>query len=179
MREAPDVILIGEIRDRETMQHAIAYSETGHLCLSTLHANNAYQTLERIINFFPESSHVQLFKDLSLNLRGVVAQRLLRGTDDKRVPACEILLNTPYLSELIDQGEIEKIHDVLEKGRDSGMQSFDQSIYELYKSHKVSLQEALNNAESRSNMQIMVRLANGFNKDDISADLSIDGLPPT
>lgn len=176
MREAPDVILIGEIRDRETMQQAIAYAETGHLCLSTLHANNAYQTLERIINFFPESGHEQLLKDLALNLRGVVAQRLLIGNDGKRMPACEVLLNTPYISELIEKGEIEKIHDTMEKSQDSGMQSFDQSIYELYKNHQVSLQEALNNAESRNNLQIMIRLATGITEEDISSDLSLDGL---
>lgn len=178
MREAPDVILIGEIRDRETMQHAIAYAETGHLCLSTLHANNAYQTLERIINFFPESSHEQLLKDLALNLRGVVAQRLLIGNDGKRVPACELLLNTPYISELIDKGEIEKIHEVMEKSQDSGMQSFDQSIYTLYKNHQVSLQEALNNAESRNNLQIMIRLASGLTEEDIASDLTLNGLVP-
>lgn len=178
MREAPDVILIGEIRDRDTMQQAIAYAETGHLCLSTLHANNAYQTLERIINFFPETAHAQLLKDLSLNLRGVVAQRLLIGKDGKRIPACEILLNTPYISELIENGEIEKIHDVMTKSGDSGMQSFDQAIYALYKNKKVSLEEALNNAESRNNLQIMIRLAGGLTEEDLAADLSLNGLAP-
>jgi len=178
MREAPDVIFIGEIRDRETMQQVIAYAETGHLCLSTLHANNAYQTLERIVNFFPESSHEQLFKDLALVLRGVIAQRLLIGNDGKRIPACEILLNTPYISDLIDKGEIEKIHDVMEKSSDRGMQSFDQAIYTLYKNQQVGLQEALNNAESRNNLQIMVRRATGLSEEDISSDLSIDDLKP-
>jgi len=178
MREAPDVILIGEIRDRETMQHAIAYAETGHLCLSTLHANNAYQTMERIINFFPESSHEQLLKDLALNLRGVVAQRLLIGSDGKRIPACEILLNTPYISELIEKGEIEKIHDLMEKSGDSGMQTFDQAIFARYKGKEVSLDEALDNAESRNNLQIMIRLAGGLSEDDLAADLSLNGLAP-
>lgn len=177
MREAPDVILIGEIRDRDTMQQAIAYAETGHLCLSTLHANNAYQTLERIINFFPESAHEQLLKDLALNLRGVVAQRLLIGTDGKRIPACEILHNTPYISELIEKGEIEKIHEVMGKSGDSGMQNFDQAIYALYKNGQVSLKEALDNAESRNNLQIMIRLSGGsLSEDDVAGDLSISGL---
>ena len=178
MREAPDVILIGEIRDRDTMQHAISYAETGHLCLSTLHANNAYQTLERIINFFPDSTHDQLLKDLALNLRAVVAQRLLIGNDGKRIPAVEVMINTPYISELIEKGEIEKIHDAMENSRDIGMQTFDHSIFELYKNGKVDLEEALNNAESRNNLQIMIRLANGIDTENISSDLSIDGLAP-
>lgn len=176
MREAPDVILIGEIRDRETMQQAISYAETGHLCLSTLHANNAYQTLERIINFFPEASHDQLLKDLALNLRSVVAQRLLIGYDGKRMPACEILLNTPYISELIAKGEIEKIHEVMEKNRDRGMQSFDQAIFELFQNNRIDLQEALNNAESRNNLQIMIRLASGLSEEELASGLTLNGL---
>ena len=178
MREAPDVILIGEIRDRETMQHAISYAETGHLCLSTLHANNAYQTLERIINFFPESNHDQLLKDMALNLRAVVAQRLLIGKDGKRIPAVEIMLNTPYISELIEKGEIEKIHDAMENSRDIGMQTFDHAIFELYKNGRIELEEALSHAESRNNLQVMIRMANGIDENDVSPGLSIDDIVP-
>jgi twitching motility protein PilU len=172
MREAPDVILIGEIRDRETMQHAISYAETGHLCLSTLHANNASQTLDRIINFFPETAHHQLLMDLSLNLRAVVSQRLLIGCDGKRVPATEILLNTAHVSELIQKGEFDKLQDAMEHGRDQGMQSFDQSLYELYRAGKVSEEEALRNANSRNNLAVRFRLEHGARHDSFD-DLSI------
>jgi len=176
MREAPDVILIGEIRDRETMQHAISYADTGHLCLSTLHAANAYQTLERIINFFPESNHGQLLKDLALNLKAVVAQRLLVSNDGKRIPAVEVLINTPYIAELIEKGEIEKIHEIISKGHDNGMINFDKAIFELYKQGRVDLAEAMNNADSRSNLQIMIRLNQGIDQNNLSDDLSIDGI---
>jgi twitching motility protein PilU len=158
MREAPDVILIGEIRDRETMQQAITYAETGHLCLSTLHANNANQTLDRIINFFPDSAHQQLFTDLSLNLRAVVSQRLVIGTDGKRVPAVEILLNTPYISELIHKGEIGHIKDAMEHSSDMGMQTFDDSLYNLYQQGKISAEAALEHADSRNNVSLKIRL---------------------
>jgi len=161
LREAPDVILIGEIRDRETMQNAIAYAETGHLCLSTLHANNTYQTLERIINFFPEDAQKQLFMDLSLNLRAVVSQRLIQGLHGRRVPAFEILLLTPYISELIQQGKIDKIHDVIENSTELGMLSFDQSLFELYKSGHISRDEALHNADSRNNLGLRIKLSEG------------------
>jgi len=158
MREAPDVIMIGEIRDRETMQQAIAYSETGHLCLSTLHATNANQTLERIINFFPESMYKQLFVDLSLNLRAVISQRLVIGKDKKRVPAVEVLLNTPHVQDLIQKGLISEIKDAMEQSNEQGMQTFDQALYNLFMAGKISEQEALAHADSRNNLGLRIRL---------------------
>ena len=158
MREAPDVIMIGEIRDRRTMQAAIAYAETGHLCLSTLHANNANQTLDRIINFFPEAAHRQLLVDLSLNLQAVVSQRLLRGVDGRRIPAVEILLRTPYTADLIAKGEVETIKEAMKSSRDRGMQTFDQSLFDLYESGRITLDEALENADSRNDLQLRIRL---------------------
>lgn len=173
MREAPDVILIGEIRDRETMQHAMAYAETGHLCLSTLHANNANQTVDRIINFFPDSAHHQLFLDLSLNLRAVISQRLVSGIDGKRVPAVEIMLKSPYISELIEKGDIDTIKEAMEKSPDIGMQTFDQSLYELYRAGKISTEEALANADSRTNLLLKIRLSEGIKDENALGDLSI------
>ena len=158
MREAPDVIMIGEIRDRRTMQAAIAYAETGHLCLSTLHANNANQTLDRIINFFPETAHRQLLVDLSLNLQAVVSQRLLRGADGRRIPAVEILLRTPYVADLIAKGEVGLIKEAMKASRDRGMQTFDQSLFDLYDEGKITLDEALDNADSRNDLQLRIRL---------------------
>lgn len=166
MREAPDVILIGEIRDRETMQQAISYAETGHLCLSTLHANNANQTLDRIINFFPDSAHHQLLQDLSLNLRAVISQRLLHGLDGKRVPAVEIMLKSPYISDLIEKGEVSLLKDAIEKSTESGMQTFDQSLFELYAAGKISEEEALKNADSHHNLALKFRLSRGVADDD-------------
>ena len=159
MRESPDVILIGEIRDHETMQHAMSYAETGHLCLSTLHANNASQTLDRILNFFPETAHNQLLIDLSLNLRAIISQRLILGVDGKRVPALEILLNSPYMSELIQKGEISKLTELMEQTTEQGMQSFDQALYDLHQAGKVDLEEALRNANSRNNLALRIHLS--------------------
>jgi len=158
MREAPDVILIGEIRDRETMQHAIAYAETGHLCLSTLHANNANQTLDRIINFFPDTARHQLLIDLSLNLRAVVSQRLVRTVDDKRVPAVELLLRTPFVSDLIAKGEIDAIKEAMKQGAAVGMATFDQSLYELYAAGRISYKDAILNADSQTDLALHIRL---------------------
>ncbi len=158
MREAPDVIMIGEIRDRETMQAAIAYAETGHLCLSTLHANNANQTLDRIINFFPDAARHQLLIDLSLNLKAVVSQRLLRGIDRKRVPAVEILLSTPYVSDLIEKGEIAMLKEAMKQGMEHGMQTFDEALYRLYAGAQISYTEALEHADSRTDLALRVRL---------------------
>ena len=158
MREAPDVIMIGEIRDRETMQQAIAYSETGHLCLSTLHATNANQTLERIINFFPESMYKQLFTDLSLNLRAVISQRLVIGKDKKRLPAVEVLLNTPHVQDLIQKGAISEIKEAMEQSNELSMQTFDQALYNLFMAGKISEQEALSHADSRNNLGLRIRL---------------------
>ncbi|MCP4996149.1 MAG: PilT/PilU family type 4a pilus ATPase [Gammaproteobacteria bacterium] len=158
MREAPDVILIGEIRDRATMQHAIAYAETGHLCLSTLHANNANQALDRIVNFFPDSAHRQLYQDLSLNLKAVISQRLVKSKDGKRVPAVEIMLLTTFVAELIQKGDIHAVKEAMEAGGERGMRTFDQALYELYKEGQITLDEALKNADSRNNLSLRVRL---------------------
>ena len=169
MREAPDVILIGEIRDRETMEHAIGYADTGHLCLSTLHATNANQALERIINFFPESAHEQLYLDLSLSLNAVVAQRLVHGLDGKRVPAVEIMHTSAYVKELIQKHEIDNIKEAMEKNADGCMQTFDQSLYKLYDEGKISKEEALNNADSRTNLGLHFRLNESGTGNDISS----------
>ncbi len=179
MREAPDVIMIGEIRDRETMQHAIAYAETGHLCLSTLHANNANQTLDRIINFFPDTARHQLLIDLSLNLKAVVSQRLLRGTDKKRIPAVEILLSTPYVADLIEKGEIATIKEAMKQGLSHGMQTFDESLYRLYANGRISYDEAIAHADSHTDLALRIRLEGppprGGGHDD-TAGLTVEGL---
>lgn len=158
MREAPDVILIGEIRDQANMEHAIAYAETGHLCLSTLHANNANQAMDRVINFFDQSAHKQLLQDLSLNLRAIVSLRLIPGEKNKRVPAVEVMLNTPYVSDLIEKGEVDMIKEVMAKSRDQGMQTFDQALFELYKEKQISLENALKNADSKNNLRLKIKL---------------------
>ena len=158
MREAPDVIMIGEIRDRESMEQALMYSETGHLCLSTVHAANANQTMERITGFFPDYARKDILRDLSHHLRAIVAQRLLTGRNDKRIPAVELLLNTPHVQDLIQKGEIEKLKEAMEKGDEYGMSTFDQSLYELYHAKKISLDEALTNADSKNNLGLRVRL---------------------
>ncbi len=164
MREAPDVILIGEIRDRETMQHAIAYAETGHLCLSTLHANNANQALDRVINFFPETAHKQLLMDLSVNLKAIVSQRLIPGVDTKRVPAVEILINSLHVSDLIARGDISGIKDAMEHSELVGMCTFDQALFALYKSGRITAQQAIENADSKNNVQVRIRLDNGIDQ---------------
>lgn len=161
MREAPDVIMVGEIRDRETMLQALSYAETGHLCLSTLHAANANKALRRIVNFFPESAHSELFLDLSLHLQATVSQRLLPGTTSKRVPAVEVMLATPYIKDLIQKGEIDNIHDAMEKNADSGMQTFDQSLMTLYRAGRIHQKTALEHADSRNNLGIKMRLQEG------------------
>jgi pilus retraction protein PilT len=158
LRQAPDVILIGEIRSRETMEHALAFAETGHLCLSTLHANNADQALDRIINFFPEDRHKQLFLDLSLNLRGIVSQRLIPTVDGKRAAAIEILLGTPRVCDLIKNGKIDDLKEVMEKSATQGMQTFDSALYRLYQEGRISLQEALQNADSVNNLRLRIQL---------------------
>ncbi len=165
MREAPDVILIGEIRDAATMQHAIAYAETGHLCLSTLHANNANQALDRIINFFPDSAHRQLYNDLSLNLKSVVSQRLIPTKDGGRRAAVEILLQTSYVAELIQKGKIHDIKEAMEQGEQRGMVTFDQSLYDLFTEGAISLEEALSHADSRNNLALRIRLNVGGKKE--------------
>ena len=161
LREAPDVIMIGEIRDLETMQAAVAYAETGHLCLSTLHANNANQALDRIKNFYSESAHRQLYMDLSLNLRAVISQRLLRDVDGGRTPAVEVMLLSSYVSELILKGDTHAIKDAMEQSDIRGMQTFDQCLFNLYKAGRITLDEALQNADSRNDLALRVRLAEG------------------
>jgi twitching motility protein PilU len=159
LRQAPDVILIGEIRSRETMQHAITFAETGHLCLSTIHANNANQAIDRILHFFPEEMHNQIFMDLSLNLRGIVAQQLIKRADGKgRYPAIEILINTPLVSDLIRKGEVHKLKELMQDSREHGMQTFDQALYEMYLAGKISYDDALNSADSRNNVRLMIKL---------------------
>lgn len=176
LREAPDVILIGEIRDRETMQHAISFAETGHLCLSTLHANNANQALDRIVNFFPDNAKDQLLLDLSLNLRGIVSQRLIPTTDGARVPAVEVLLNSPYISDLIEKGDVDTIKEAMERSSDSGMKTFDQALFELYQSGRITKENALRHADSKNNLGLKIKLSEegqlsessnlSYNKDD-------------
>ena len=163
LRQAPDVILIGEIRSRETMEHALAFAETGHLCLSTLHANNANQALERIINFFPEERHKQLYLDLSLNLRGIISQRLVPTVDEKRAAAIEVLLGTPRVIDLIKGGKVTEIREVMEKSENQGMKTFDSALCELYDAGKITLQEALLNADSRNNLRLKIQLQHGNN----------------
>ncbi|HPE58824.1 MAG TPA: PilT/PilU family type 4a pilus ATPase [Thiolinea sp.] len=159
LRQAPDVILIGEIRSRETMEHALAFAETGHLCLSTLHANNANQALDRIINFFPEERRHQLLMDLSMNLRAFVSQRLVPTLDGKRTAAIEILLGTAMVSDLIQKGEIHAIKEIMEKSQEIGMQTFDSHLYRLYREKRISLAEALRNADSPNNLKLRINLS--------------------
>ena len=161
MREAPDVIMIGEIRDRETMQHAMAYAETGHLCVSTLHANNANQVMQRIMNFFPETAHRQVLMDLSLNLKGVVGQRLLAGANGKRVPAVEVMLLSPYVADLIQKGRTDEIKEAMSKSTELGMMTFDQSLYELYVRGDITQAQAIENADSKTDLSLRIRLASG------------------
>jgi twitching motility protein PilU len=158
MREAPDVIVIGEIRDQETAKHAIAYAETGHLCMSTLHANSANQSIERIINFFPEQAQKQLFMDLSLNLKGVISQRLLPSSGGKLALATEVLLLTSFVSDLIQKGRIDEIKDAMSKGNEIGMHTFDQSLFDLYKAGRLSREDALRYADSHTDLALRIRL---------------------
>lgn len=158
MREAPNVIMIGEIRDMETMKHALAYAETGHLCLSTLHANNANQAIERILHFFPDTAHEQILQDLSLNLRAVISQRLIIGLEKKRVPAIEIMLNTPFIGELIGAGKIENLKDAMHQATALGCKTLDDALYQLVVDGKISKEEALRHADSRTNLSLRFRL---------------------
>ena len=161
MREAPDVIMIGEIRDTETMESAIAFSETGHLCLSTLHSNNADQTMERILNFFPEPAHKNVLMNLSLNLRAIVSQRLVIGKDGRRLPAVEVLLNTPFIRDLIRRGNIHELKEAMERSLSEGMQTFDQSLFLLYREGRIELEEALKKADSRDGLALKIRMNEG------------------
>ena len=159
LRQAPDVILMGEIRDRETMEHAVAFAETGHLCMATLHANSANQALDRIINFFPEERRAQLLMDLSLNLRSLVSQRLVPTEDGLgRVAAVEVLLNTPLISDLIFKGEVGEIKEIMKKSRNLGMQTFDQALFDLFESHSISFEDAIRNADSANDLRLQIKL---------------------
>jgi twitching motility protein PilU len=159
LRQAPDVILIGEIRDKETMEHAITFAETGHLCMGTLHANNANQAIERIINFFPVERHLQIYIQLSLNLRAIISQRLLPGVDGKRVAAVEILLDSPRVKDLILKGEIGLLKETMAQSYNEGMQTFDQHIFELYMQGKVSQDNAIAYADSPNDMRLKIKMA--------------------
>jgi twitching motility protein PilU len=163
MREAPDVILIGEIRDSDTMEAAITFSETGHLCLATLHSNNADQTIERILNFFPEGAHKNILMNVALNLKAVISQRLVMGKDGHRLPAVEVLINTPFIRDLLRRGQIHEVKEAMDRSLEEGMQTFDQSLYALYKEGKIEFEEALNHADSRDGLALKVRLAEGAN----------------
>ena len=161
MREAPDVILIGEILDAVTMESAIAFAETGHLCLATLHSNNADQTLDRILNFFPETAHKNVLMNLSLNLKAVISLRLVVGKDGKRLPASEVLINTPMIRDLIRRGEVHEVKEAMDKSLQEGMHTFDQSLFRMYKDGKIDLEEALKKADSRDGLALKIRLAEG------------------
>ena len=173
LRQAPDVILIGEIRDRETMDYAVAFAETGHLCMATLHANSANQALDRIINFFPEERRNQLLMDLSLNLRGIVSQRLLPKRDGKgRAAAVEIMLNSPLISDLIFKGEVHEIKEIMKKSRELGMQTFDQALFDLYEGGVVTYEDALRNADSLNELRLNIKLQGKEAKDrDVNAGI--------
>jgi twitching motility protein PilU len=156
LREAPDVLMIGEVRDTETMRQALIYTQTGHLCVATLHANNAYHALNRIVNFFPQDEREHLLLDLSLSLRGIVSQRLVRGADGKRVAAVEVLINTFYVSELIQKGEIEKIKEAMDQSLSNGAQTFERALLRLYRAGRISREEAIHNADSQTDIEWLI-----------------------
>ena len=159
LRQAPDVILMGEVRDRETMEHAVAFAETGHLCMATLHANSSNQALDRIINFFPEERRDQLLMDLSLNLKGIISQRLLPREEGKgRIAAVEIMLNTPLVSDMIFKGEVGELKELMKRSRELGMQTFDQALFDLYEHRHVSYEDALRNADSVNDLRLQIKL---------------------
>ena len=176
LRQAPDVILIGEIRDRETMDHAIAFAETGHLCLATLHANNANQALDRIVNFFPEERRQQVLMDLSLNLRAMISQRLIPAKSGSgRCAAVEIMLNSPLISDLIFNGDVHEIKELMKKSRELGMQTFDQALFDLVDADKISVEDALRNADSVNDLRLAIKL-HGKNSQAADTGASIQGL---
>ena len=177
LRQAPDVILIGEIRTRETMDHAIAFAETGHLCLATLHANNANQAMDRIINFFPDDRRNQLLMDLSLNTRAFIAQQLIPTPDGKsRVLCAEIMINSPLMADIIRKGEVHKMKSLMAKSRNMGMQTFDQSLFDLYKQGNITYEDAINYADSANELRLMIKLGDskGAGADSLAA--SLDGV---
>lgn len=175
LRQAPDVILIGEIRHPETMDHAIAFAETGHLCLATLHANNANQAMDRIINFFPEERRSQIFMDLSLNMKAVIAQRLIPVKDGKgRRAAIEVMINTPFMSDLILKGDIHSLKDLIKNSNEQGMQTFDQALFHLYREGHITMEDALRNADSHNELRLMIKLDQ--ESDPTMLGASLDGL---
>lgn len=177
LRQAPDVIMIGEIRDRETMEHAVAFAETGHLCLATLHSNSANQALDRIINFFPEERRAQLLMDLSLNLKAIVSQRLIpMASGSGRVPAVEILLNSPLIADLIFKGEVGSIKDVMKKSRELGMQTFDQALFQLYEEGRISYEDALRNADSVNDLRLNIKLNSKRGERDLNRGIEHLGI---
>lgn len=170
LRQAPDVILMGEIRDRETMEHAIAFAETGHLCMATLHANSANQALDRIVNFFPEERRAQLLMDLSLNLKALISQRLVpRQSGKGRLAAVEVLLNTPLIADLVFKGEVSEIKEIMKKSRNLGMQTFDQALFDAYENESITYEDALRHADSVNDLRLQIKLNSKRNK---SPDLS-------
>ena len=180
LRQAPDVILIGEVRDEVTMEAAITFAETGHLCLATLHSNNANQTIERIINFFPPARHNQIYLQLSLNLKGIISQRLIPGIDGKRVAALEILLDTPRAKDLIKKGEADTLKEALEQGTNEGCQSFDESLFRLARDGRISPEEALAHADSANNLRLRLRneeMARG-QEEQAAPTFRMQGVPP-
>jgi twitching motility protein PilU len=180
LRQAPDVILIGEVRDRETMDHAVAFAETGHLCLTTLHANSTNQALDRIINFFPEERRAQLLMDLSLNVRAFVAQRLIPRRDARgRVPAVEVMLNSPLISDLIFKGDVSGIKEIMKRSREIGMQTFDQSLFDLYEGGLITYEDALRNADSINDLRLHIKLHGKEAKDrNVFAGIGNLGVMP-
>ncbi len=178
LRQAPDVILIGEIRDRETMDYAIAFAETGHLCMATLHANSTNQALDRIINFFPEERRHQLLMDLSLNVKAFVSQRLIPKREDKgRVAAMEVMLNSPLISDLIFKGDVHEIKEIISKSRELGMQTFDQALFDLHESGQISYEDALRNADSINDVRLKIKLeGQGARDKDLAAGLGSLGI---
>jgi twitching motility protein PilU len=177
MRQAPDVILIGEIRDSETMEAAITFADTGHLCLGTLHSTNANQSFERILNFFPEARHPQVLMQLSLNLRCIISQRLVPGVDGRRVAAIEIMMDTPRIKELIKKGEVDIVKEAMEQGIQEGCQTFDHALFTLYKEGKITLEQALIHADSANNLRIKVKLE-GLRGDDALDKLLEEDVAP-
>jgi twitching motility protein PilU len=170
LRQAPDVVQIGEIRDRESMENAVVFAETGHLCLATLHANNANQALDRIINFFPEEKRQQLLMDLSLNLKAMISQRLLPIKDTKgRIAAVEILINSPLISDLIFKGEVSEIKEVMKRSRELGMQTFDHALFDLYEAGKITYEDALRNADSVNDLRLRIKLDSKLGQKDLAA----------
>jgi twitching motility protein PilU len=182
LRQAPDVILMGEVRDRETMEHAVTFAETGHLCLATLHANNANQAIDRIINFFPEERRPQLLMDLAANLRCIISQRLIRTQDGKRKAAIEIMINSPTIADKIFKGQFQEIKPIMERSREQGMRTFDWALFELYNDGHIGYEEALRNADSANELRLNIKLRSRRGEPaglaDGSMELTLDGQAP-